>query len=265
MTDAQVEVIGWIAVVFLALAALLWLADAVFDIVKNDDQRKILNRTIGGTFLGGIVAGAVAVLGGDDANVTPNPTPSPTPTATNSRGPSATPTPVPTGTTEPTPTTTPSPSPTPIQRDQPEFSAEVREWAEASLPLRPFLDRPLGSTYPPCAERLRAAGSPPGPSSDAGACFNQLQDFNRQVLTQHRDRRAEYIPQLDLLARNERNEERWRYMRAEYASFTYGEDAENYRTLSAVFQCDEHLMVNLRDRGLLKERTGCPIGFNADE
>ncbi|MEM1053032.1 MAG: hypothetical protein AAGI28_13165 [Pseudomonadota bacterium] len=153
----------------------------------------------------------------------------------------------------------------PDPQPQPQFSAEVREWAEQTLPLRPFLDQPLGSTYPPCASRLRGAGAPAVPSSDAGACFDQLQDFNRQVITQHRDRRAEYIPQLELRAKNEGNADKWRYLRQEYASFTFGNEATNFETLSAIFRCDVHLMINLRDYGLLKERAGCPIGFNAGE
>ncbi|UAB78539.1 hypothetical protein INR77_02035 [Erythrobacter sp. SCSIO 43205] len=171
--------------------------------------------------------------------------------------PTSTPSPTPAAT--PTPTPSPSPTPTPPAAEaEPQFSAEVRKWAETTLPPRPFLDKPLGSAYPPCAARLRAAGEPDGPSSEADTCFNQLQAYNSQVLIPHRDRRAKYIPQLQQRSRDERNEERWRYLTAEHASFTFGDDAQGFERVSAVFKCDEHLMINLRKYGLLKEAEDCP-------
>ena len=142
---------------------------------------------------------------------------------------------------------------------------EVVAWAEENLPPRPFLDQPLGSTYPPCAVKLRGAGAPTGPSSDAGSCYDLLQDFNSEVLNQHRDRRKAYLPAVKERARSEANNQRWQYLRREYASFTFGKDAENYNRLSAVFRCDTHLMINLRDFGLAKERAGCPSTLSGDE
>ncbi|MEM7701222.1 MAG: hypothetical protein AAF251_04735 [Pseudomonadota bacterium] len=279
MNAAQIEVIGWICVAFFGLSAAVWLLDLVTSVIKNESQRVILNRTIGGTLLGAIVSFvAAAVLGQGQPG--PKPTPSPTPTA----APLSPPIPAPTSSASATPApepTSPSPTPTPTvfptsdpESPQPPPNAppipsgdppELLAWAEENLPPRPFLDQPLGSTYPPCALKLRGVGAPSGPSSDAGSCYALLQDYNSEVLNQHRDRRETYLPAVKERARSEANNQRWQYLRREYASFTFGKDAENYNRLSAVWRCDTHLMINLRDFGLAKERAGCPSALSEDE
>ena len=268
MNSAQIEVIGWICVVFFGLSAAIWLLDLVAGVIKNESGRTILNRTIGGTLLGAIVSFVgVALLGQGPPG--PDPAPDPTPTATHTSGrdssdPAAPPSP-PTA----TPGTKPPPDPPPPQPPAPPSPSgdppEVLAWAEANLPPRPFLDQPPGSTYPPCAAKLRSAGSPAGPSADAGRCYTLLQDYHSDVLVQNRDRREVYLPALKERARSEANGQRWQFLRREYASFTFGKDAEDYNRLSADFRCDTHLMINLRDFGLARERPGCPSPLSGAE
>lgn len=57
MSSEQITVLGWICVVFFGLTCLVWLLDTISILtIRSEDQRKYLNRTIGGTLLGAIVA-----------------------------------------------------------------------------------------------------------------------------------------------------------------------------------------------------------------
>ena len=224
MTDTQIEVVGWIAVVFLALAALLWLADAVLGIVKSDEQRKILNRTIGGTFLGGIVAAAVAVLGGDDGDAPPDPPPTSTPTTPAPfYNPGKTPSPAPTSTATSSPPSTPIPTPTPAPTSsgaptppspEPEVAvscllphpSSIRQRADSELGERPDLGCYKKEPYPTCVADLQSLPLAEVSKLDARDCSLKVEEWRKTYVTPAEAARVKYLPNLSSAARKSSGE-----------------------------------------------------------
>lgn len=273
LTPEQIESLGWICIAFIGLSILIWLGDVVFGIIKTDEQRKIFNRTIGGTLLTAIVGFiGTTVLGDRDTIPPPFPNPSPSATASpanpsdqpeegNSQG----------GTdgdqTNGTDITdsdevgaqTLDTSDQDVEPVVNGLSANYPSWAESELPPRPFFDIPLGKNYPPCvADHRRDGLNGTIDAVQATSCYNQLQSYNEFTIVAHSNRRAEYIPALERRASMEPNFQRWQFLSAEFANFTAGEDAKKFERISAVFSCDEHMLNNLRQHALYRERAGCP-------
>jgi len=243
MTKLQIEVLGWIAVIFIAASIALWLANAVFKIVKDPDARRNLNRAVGGTMLGGLAAGVGAMV------TSPGEIPEPQPSQPASAAPQA-------ETTAPPSLTPAAPPARPDQETPPDPAPQL---ATLALPPRPFLDDPLGKNYPPCVAKLRqTAAAGMIDRQAAQTCYNHLQDFNDITILLHEERRRAYIPAVKARSKAEADTKRLEFLVEEFASFTYGAEWDRYQAISSAFSCDKHLLINLKDHGLLGERAGCP-------
>jgi hypothetical protein len=147
----------------------------------------------------------------------------------------------------------------PDQPDTVPMAAVYPAWAKDELPPRPFLDNPIGKNYPPCVAKLRkAAARDEIDSEQAERCYNQLHAFNSFAIIPYVRRRESYIPALKDRADNEPDQARWSFLSDEYSSFTHGTDWERFERLNQVFTCDNHLLINLKDHNLNKERWNCP-------
>jgi len=144
------------------------------------------------------------------------------------------------------------------------FPEEVVLWGEEHLEPRPFLDRGPGETYPDCVADLRAADVDSSNKVNdstrekAAKCYDFVQDYNKQVLVPFAERRKVYLTDIEKKMAREKNVDRYQFMRAEFANFSSGRDDHYYQDLDHLFVCDNHLMINLKDYSLMKERDHCP-------
>jgi hypothetical protein len=144
------------------------------------------------------------------------------------------------------------------------FPEEVIRWGETNLAPRPFLDRPPGDTYPPCVADLRAADVDTFDKVDvstkekASACSPLVQAYNTRVLVNYDKRRERYLDDILEKITDERNEDRYHFMQAEYKNFTDGDNDKAFMALSYVFGCDKDLLINLSRYRLMREKPGCP-------
>lgn len=204
MNSAQIEWIGWICVAFLGLTSLVWLLDMIGVVnIRSEGQRKILNRSIGGTFLASILSfvGANVLVGNNENTPAPIPTDVPTPGPTNafykpSDGDGSDPS---------LPLPLDDPLVDPIEGDtngggvnlaapvDDALSPSVRTYLDQNGLVRPSVARNWRADYPQCAIRSRDFEMA---SPVARRCFGQLDRFNVQNLVPYQRQYDVYIPQI---------------------------------------------------------------------
>ncbi|MCB2048318.1 MAG: hypothetical protein KDE32_08835 [Novosphingobium sp.] len=180
MSAENLEIIQKICVLFFGLCCLIWICDLVFRIIRDDVQRKILNTTLGGSLLAGIVTVALPVNDG------PEPVEA-EPVATGGAADIADSGDQQSGSTASPDLSARVPADTRPGDSIPPCGIEVpgalKEWAKDRLGEAPDFKCATRQTYPPCIEEIREGSKTETSRLAAKDCGERIFAFRREFVT----------------------------------------------------------------------------------